>query len=343
MTAPGLAARDLETPAGMARHQLRAMGTTVSVLVPTAQLELAGEVDALFTEWEETLSRFLPGSELSRLNAVAGREVLVGDLLFQVTATALEAASATDGLFDPTLLRPLIEAGYDRSFELVPPDRAAEAGLAGPGTGPVDRVGAAPMRTASSASTRSSWRDVRLDPLARSITIPEGTGLDLGGIAKGMAVDAALARLADAGVPLAAVEAGGDLAVHGSPPGGWPIAVETGDTITTVVIDGGALATSTIARRQWRVGGEIRHHLIDPRTGLPARTDALSVTVAAGTCREAEVAAKCALILGVEAGSRFLDGLALSALITTTPGEIQRAGPWASGRDRLSASAAVTP
>jgi thiamine biosynthesis lipoprotein len=297
------------------------MGTNVSVLLPRASAGRAVSVASMFEAWEDRLSRFRPESELSRLNRAAGNEVIVGELLFDVVTAAVMAAEATDGLFDPTLLLPLVAAGYDRTFEEVArrsaartaADPAAPGTSADPGTTPFE-----PGR----------WREVRLDPRHRSIVLPPGLGLDLGGIAKGMAVDAAVRWLAAEGLQPVAVEAGGDLATHGTLAGGWPVDVETGPTTTTVAIDRGALATSTVARRRWVVDGEVRHHLLDPRTGRPATTNVWSVTVAAASCREAEVAAKVALILGATAGRRFLERLGLAGLITTTRGDIRRVGPW---------------
>lgn len=314
------------------------MGTQVTVLLPDDGPAGADrEVVALFAEWEQTLSRFLPGSELSRLNAAAGDEVLVGDLLFDVASAALAAAEATGGVFDPTLLHQLVAQGYDRSFERVPATRAA--GDPGALRANATRPAATPPAAARPAGR---WNHVRLQPRLRSITLPAGVGLDLGGIAKGMAVDAAVGRLRAAGIQAMVVEAGGDLAVHGTPAGGsWPIAVETGTRTTDVELDRGALATSSIGKRRWTVDGEVRHHLIDPRAGRPAATDLLSVTVAAGTCREAEVAAKCALILGEAQGGAFLQRLGLSGILVTGPGPDGAAGServipiggWASTRD----------
>lgn len=161
-------------PAAMRRWKFPAMGTTVSVVTEATAVEQAGdEVRRLFAEWERRLSRFRPDSELSRLNADAGRPVVVSHLLFEVLEAALRAARATAGLYDPTLLRALERLGYDRSFEQVGVDVPAAPGPVPPGGG---------------------WRRVELDPKGRTVTLPPGVGVDLGGIAKGMAVDAAVER-----------------------------------------------------------------------------------------------------------------------------------------------------
>jgi thiamine biosynthesis lipoprotein len=203
-----------------------AMGTAVSVVAEAAAADQAADqVRRLFAEWEQRLSRFRPDSELSRLNARPGRPVVVSELLLDVLAAALRAARATRGLYDPTLLRALERLGYDRSFE-----KLGEAVPAAPE--PVPAGG--------------GWRRVELDPRARTVTLPPGVGVDLGGIAKGMAVDAAVERLRMLDVRAAMVSAGGDLRVHGLPTGGgcWPIAIEGPGGAATVALTRGSMATS---------------------------------------------------------------------------------------------------
>lgn len=223
------------------------MGTTISLVLPAAHADAGlAAVRALFAAWERCLSRFQPESELSRLNCGGGRPTSVSALLFTVLTTALAAAQATDGIYDPTLLNALVRLGYDRSFEQLP------ALLDAP------RPAAAPPTPAG-----GGWRRIQVDRAARRVTLPVGVALDFGGIAKGMAVDAAIARLRELGVPHALVNAGGDLAVLGLPPGmdAWPITIEGRDTRWTVPLRSGALATSGIGRRHWRQGEHERHHL----------------------------------------------------------------------------------
>src|SRR2546430_3556454 len=98
----------------MRREEFRAMGTTISMLLPENQAERGAQiVRTLFSEWEQTLSRFLPESELSQLNQRAGTPVAVSDLLYTVLATALMAAQATEGIYDPALLDQLVQLGYE--------------------------------------------------------------------------------------------------------------------------------------------------------------------------------------------------------------------------------------
>lgn len=286
------------------------MGTTVTVLLPTDSIDRAADVSRLFAEWEATLSRFRPDSELSALNAAAGREARVSPLLFDVVAASLAAARASDGLFDPLLGARMVELGYDATFAGLPSDRPARP--------------LAPWRP-------DAWREVRLDARLRTVSLPDGAAFDVGGIAKGMAVDASLRLLAASGVGAAAVNAGGDLAVIGRPGDApaWTIEIETPDLTAgpVVAVTTGALATSSLGRRRWSVGGRERHHLLDPRDGMPARTDAWSVSVLASSCRIAEVAAKVGLVLGTVEGEAFLRDRGLSGVIVARDGEVMPVVP----------------
>lgn len=297
------------TPAGLARVRFRAMGTDVETLLPAGRDAAAGLVVSVFSAWERRCSRFDAASELSRLNAAAGAPVIVSRGLFDTIATALDAARATDGVFDPTVLRRLESLGYDRTFDAIAP-------VAPDATEPAPWAGA--------------WDRIVLDRPTWTVQMPAGVGIDLGGIAKGMAVDASLAALAQAGIDHAAVNAGGDLAVLGTPPGAdaWWVGVETYDGGELVAVERGALATSSVASRRWVRGGRTLHHLVDPRTGLPAESGLTSVSVTAGACAQAEVAAKTALLLGLTDGSAFLEDRGLSALAIDDAGRRHRIGRW---------------
>jgi thiamine biosynthesis lipoprotein len=211
---------------------------------------------------------------------------------------------------------------------------------AGPGALPAAGPGALPAG-AGAVPAGGGWRHIEVDLGARTVTLPPGIGIDLGGIAKGMAVDAAVERLRMSRIGTAMVSAGGDLRVHGLPPEGrcWPVAIDGPRGATTVPLTHGALATSGIARRRWRQGRVERHHLLDPRDARPARTGLWSVTVAAATCAQAEVAAKVAFILGPRAGVEFLESKRLAGLLVDRYGASRRSGSWpASSPDLQEAS-----
>jgi thiamine biosynthesis lipoprotein len=302
-------AHPLVVPGRMRSFRFPAMGTEVHLLVPAAARGAIVAVRDLFFTWEATLSRFLLQSELSLLNDRGGERVVVSPLLFDVVRTSIDAARATDGVFDPTLERQLVRIGYDRPFAAMPRRTV-------PTTAAAERGGA--------------WKQVALDPDSRTIALPPGCALDLGGIAKGMAVDAALDLLQLHEVVPALVGAGGDLAVRGLPPGGraWPVSVGEVDEVVRLVC--GALATSGIARRAWRQGELERHHLLDPATGEPVANDLCEVTVAASSCREAEVAATATFVLGADGGAGFLLRHRLAGRITRDDGTVLYVGAWPS-------------
>jgi thiamine biosynthesis lipoprotein len=292
------------------REEFRAMGTTISLLLPESQAELGALiVRTLFTEWEQTLSRFLPESELSQLNQRAGTPVAVSDLLYSVLATALTAAQATQGVYDPALLDQLVQVGYDRTFDELP------------------AVGFDPIIPGEPGGR---WRGIKVDPIHRQVTLPAGIKLDFGGIAKGMAVDAALERLQQNGISSALVNGGGDLAVLGHPPAEeqWQISVPGRRQFWKIPLHHGAVATSGVARRHWMQGQTLRHHLLDPRTGLPAQSDLWSVSVVTDRCEQAEVAAKVAFILGSKAGAEFLRRHRIAGLLIYEDGIWGTVEPW---------------
>ncbi len=297
----------------MCSVQFRAMNTDVLIAVhgrwPFAGRALR-DAAAIVAAYERTLSRFDPQSELSHLNRTPGRAVRVSPLLFAAVRAALAAAAATGGLFDPTVLDALEAAGYDRSFD--------EIGAPG---------GAATTTVTSRVPVRvAGWERVQVDPAARTVTLPAGVRLDLGGIGKGMAVDAAADRLRR--FPGALVDAGGDVRVDGHSPEGGPWRVGVQDPrdpdrdLAVLEVVAGGVATSSVMRRRWRQDGEERHHLIDPRTGASARTDVLAATVVAPTATEAETFAKAAVIAGAEDGTRLLERRGLAGLLVLRDGDL---------------------
>jgi len=257
----------------MLRRSFAAMGTEVELFLDADEsaASLLDDGERELRRLEDLLSRFRPDSELSRLNRAGA--LRVGPELLELARLSLEARACTAGRFDPTVHDALAAAGYDRSFELLEEDRpGAPRGGAPCGGG------------------------ITVDAATSTVALEHGFRLDLGGIAKGWAVDRVLSLLREGGPSL--VNAGGDVAAAGRP---WPVGVETPAASITLELDGGALATSGRDRRTWRRGGREHHHLVDPSTGLPAAGDLLRVTAAAPTAADAEVLAK-ALFLAGDAG-----------------------------------------
>jgi thiamine biosynthesis lipoprotein len=331
---PAPVAPSYRIPAGLGRADWRAMGTTIALFAPAPRLAEAEQiVRALFATWETTLSRFLPESELSRVNAAAGQTVPVSTIFWDVLALALAAAQASDGIYDPTLGGTMLRIGYDRSFEEIESaDHSPVSSMYRGADIPIryrERKGT-PFPHALSLS--GNWQRVVCDPLRRTVCVPPGVLLDFGGIAKGMAAEAALAALAERGIFPALVNAGGDLAVRGVPEeGAWAVAVPGG----VVRLTHGALATSSIDRRRWHQGDTARHHLIDPGTGEPVANDLLAVTVAADRGAQAEVAAKVAFILGETSGAAFLQRWHIAGQFQRRDGTHIPIGTWPRAEERV--------
>jgi thiamine biosynthesis lipoprotein len=248
-------------------------------------------VERLFAEREQRFSRFLPTSELSRVNASASAQVIVSAEFAQALDHALDAAALTGGLVDPTVGAAIAAAGYDRDF----PTLADDARPATPV--PAGR-----------------WREVRVT--GTLVTVPPDVALDLNGVVKGLAVDDALALLAGGGF----VSAGGDLAVRGS----CVVALPGGGTVS---VHSGGLATSGITRRAWSRGGSRQHHLIDPLSGEPSRSGWAEVTVSGASCHVADVAAKAAFLLGDD-GPGWLDRNGLPARFVDRDGNVTANLAW---------------
>jgi thiamine biosynthesis lipoprotein len=163
-----------------------------------------------------------------------------------------------------------------------------------------------------------AWREIELD--GRNLRIPEGAALDFGGIAKGWTVDRAAGKLPNLG--WAIVNAGGDLRVVGTPPRALDVGIEdpydANVEALRLGLSAGALATTSVTVRAW---GQGNHHVIDPRTSLPAMTDVVQATVWGETCADAEVWSKAALLGGPEILARVSASLVLSSgeVVTNLP------------------------
>ena len=284
----------------------RVLGTTGVVIaadpsrLAAATAAALAEIDAV----DRACSRFRPDSDLSRLNTSAGRAVEVSSVLLDAVDIAMRAAQVTGGDVDPTVGRAIRLLGYDRDF----------AGIASEGPA-VLTVTAAPR-----------WREIAVDHERGTVCVPAGVELDLGATAKAFASDRAAAAAATAGACGVLVGLGGDIAVAGSgPEDGWPVLLADRHDVSldeagmTVTIRDGGLATSSTTARRWRRGGVDVHHLIDPRTGRSATEFWRTVTVAAASCVDANIASTAAIIRGATA-PEWLDDLGLWARLVAVDG-----------------------
>ena len=286
-----------------------AMGSSADVVVlgPSGLVDHARE---MIHHFERCWSRFLPHSDISRLNAAGGAPVRVDPSTMLLVTSMIRGWRATSGRFDPTLLAPLIALGYDSSWE------------------DPTRVTSLP----AGAAWRGNPDAIAIDPAADLVRLPVGTMLDPGAIGKGLAADLVADELRACGAEGALVDIGGDIAVRGAAPhtSGWAIAIDRSDE--ALLLLHGGVATSGTERRRWPGGdGSPCHHVLDPARGAPlpeGRGDIAEVTLIAGTAARAEVWATAVLVAGAEAGLAGVDRAGLAARIRLGDGTVLHGERW---------------
>ncbi len=265
---------------------------------PQASLELAEErLRGLERAW----SRFLPDSDVSRLNSMPGTWIPVDPATITLIDKMKDAGEFTNGLYDPTFLHELVLTGYDRSID--------------DGT----RVSV----TIDLPCLNHRIADVRIDLPSTSVLLPSGMAIDPGGIGKGLAGDLLVAELLRSGARGALVSIGGDIAAGGVGPvaEGWTVDVADpfgeASPLATLVVSNGGVATSSTRTRRWVRDGVARHHVIDPVSGTTSRTDLAAVTVMATSGWRAEVHATAALLCGSAGAISYMDENGVSGIATT--------------------------
>jgi thiamine biosynthesis lipoprotein len=281
------------------------MGTLVTMRVLATDSHAPVAMDrafAWFREIEGVCTRFDAASELRRATERSGFAVPVSPILFEAVRFALLVAEMSGGAFDPTVGRRMEARGFNREYRSGEVMRSGESGEA-------------------------SWRDVELDVEGRTILLHRPLTLDLGAVAKGLAVDAAARELA----PFRnfAIDAGGDLYLGGCNDHGerWTVGIrhprsEDG-LIASVQVSDQAVCTSGDYERTGAVKGE--HHILDPRTGTSPR-QAVSATVVAAGVMLADALATAAFVLGPEEGIELLEREGVEGLIVTPKLEEFRTG-----------------
>ncbi len=298
--------------------KVRALGTTAIAAVTNpeglalARGMLVGELRMV----DLACSRFRDDSELQRLNRAAGRPLAVSTLLWEALEASLQAARITGGLVDPTVGNAMRLIGYDRTFSRV-----------------MLRDGSLSVATFAPAGR---WLEIELDPERRTALVPPGVELDLGASAKAFAADRIASRIANATGGGALVSLGGDIALAGAAPaGGWVIGVDddhdtpVDDACARVALSGGGVASSGIRVRRWRLAGSDLHHIVDPRTGRPARSPWSTVTVAAASCLDANAASTAAVVLG-PAAPGWLAARGLPSRLVRLDGSVATVAGWPS-------------
>jgi thiamine biosynthesis lipoprotein len=286
------------------RRSVALMGTVVTVHVvggeeaPGEAAEREKAVERAF-EWfgrvEECCTRFEPESEVMRLASQAGVPVQVSTLLYEAVQFALAVAEESGGAFDPAVGYAMETRGFNREH------RSGKK-----------------IETALDASTSVSYRDVRIDPQNRAITLLQPLILDLGAVAKGLAVDLAARELQP--FQNFAIDAGGDLYLGGSNPDGepWSIGIRhprrENELIDSLRVSNRAVCTSGDYERRSSIDNS--HHILDPRRGSSVEGVA-SVTVVASNAMLADALATAAFVLGPAEGIRLFDRLSVDGLIIT--------------------------
>ena len=293
-----------------------ALGTTAE-LIMLDPLALSDGIDVLERELDAidlACSRFRDDSEVRRLSRADGHWVRTSRLLREALSVAVAAAEQTGGVVDPTVGGTMRALGWDADFRVV-----------------VSRQSPARIEIRPAAG----WRCIEIDDAGGRVRVPSDVEIDLGSTAKALAADrAAAAVFRLAGTP-ALVNLGGDIAVAGpAPAGGWPIHVGDDHRATPSDADGqvvavaaGGLATSSTTVRRWRTTEGIAHHVVDPRTGRPAPEVWRTVSVAAASCVDANVASTAAIVLGEEA-PRWLRARGLPARLVRPDGRTTFTPGW---------------
>jgi len=234
----------------------------------------------------------------------------VSRTLWDVFQAAVEAENNSDGLVSAAVLDAMVNAGYDRSFDLLVSSNQGNVPAA---TNPWKMTG--------------SLSEVTLDDTRQTICLPADMHLDFGGVAKGWAAQQAAQKLAEIGPAL--VSAGGDIAISAEQSNGepWPVTIDDpfnpGEFLNTLMLRACGVATSGKDYRRWKQGGMWNHHIIDPRSGQPAQTDIVAATIIAPTAMMAEMAAKAVLICGSQRGLEWIEARPeLSGMLVLETGEI---------------------
>ncbi len=271
------------------RSTARLMGSPSEILVD-GPVELIRNGFSRLRQLEKTWSRFLPDSELNRLQARRGDWLECSDDLVAALQLCQLMHVETRGLFDPSIRTSLEQLGYDRTF----------AEIVEQSSRPWETPEPKPANGLAGLEISNNW-----------VRLTDGLSIDLGGIGKGLAADLVANELIAAGANSAYVSLGGDIHSAGEPvdENGWRVPLLhplTGAAVDHHALFSGALVMSTVAIRRWTRGDTEHHHIIDPRTGRPANTDLVAVAVADQSAARAEALAKAAIIAGSVEGAALL-------------------------------------
>ncbi len=285
-------------------HEWRALGVRCRVASTRAIDSVS--VERTVATWEQQLSRFRGDSELMRLNRA--RRASVSATLHQIVLVARDIAVWSQGLVVPTLAQMMYDIGYDCSFDAMSMHQSASV----------------------SPAVVPDWRGIQVH--GRMVSLPVGVQLDVAGIAKGWMAQRLVSHYASTH-PALLVQLGGDVVVTAPIDDPWCIAIDhpfDSVPVAHIALSEGAVMTSSVYSRRWQRAGRPVHHIIDPRSGMPAQSDVATATVIATDAAYAEAGAKVAVILGIDAGLAWLTARGLPALVVDHAGMAHSNVEWQS-------------
>lgn len=285
---------------------IKTLGTDFSVLIVSGDAGAkkdAQDICNLAILFDESFSRFREDSELVRLNNSSGSNFVASEVLIDILKEAQRFHKLTGGIFDPTILGPLEEVGYKESFDILGKNKNSKVNLN------IDEV-------VNNFFDRPVFSVSIIDKNKNLISLPKCLKVDLGGLGKGYLLDS-LAKKLRGKYNNFWISAGGDIILHGknNSSGVWEVGVQNplkhDEDLMKIRVLGESLsiATSGVTKRKGIKGDFSWHHIIDPRTGLPADNDILAVTVISRDALEADILAKTVLILGGKEGIDFVNKL----------------------------------
>lgn len=298
-----------DTPATHSRRQ-PSMGGHASITLVGGTNDVLDAAFALLDECEQLWSRFIPSSDISRLNSAEGEPTTVDPLTVHLINEMRRGSHITEGDFDPTVLPAVISAGYSHS--VVNPH----------------------LTTELPASARYPGSIAGITIEGTTVRLPVGTTLDSGGIGKGLAADLVGMFVLDAGAWGALIEVSGDVVAVGTPPDNtaWRVGVEDPRDATAhidiVRLSAGAVVTSSQRKRRWTTPSGTQHHLIDPRTGHSALSDIQTVTVIAESGAYAETLTKPGFVRDPQKYLDWLPTVGAAGLLVNSAGTITTSQNW---------------
>ena len=292
------------------------MGNTAEVTVVGGNSDFHDFAERRLRTLEQQWSRFIPTSDISRLNMSRGKPIRVNRDTVTLVQYLVSAHQHTDGYFDPTLLPALVDLGYGTSMS----DSSMST-----------------MLPSNRPSLSEPLYLTQINHASCFVQLPPGITLDPGGLGKGLAADIVGAELIEAGAHGACVNIGGDLRCVGCGPndGVWNIDIESpfddATTIAKLVVHDGGVATSSTRAKRWHTRHGELHHVLSPKTRTPLPEDAaapVQVTVIAAETVWAEIFATAILVAGMAEGLALVRESRLAALVVLNSGDVVASAHW---------------